>query len=58
LANECQFLVRKGRWGRCKRMIGGCFGERGFSSRGWYIQSIADLSNLGDILFMIERREI
>ena len=70
LVNECQFLVRKGRWGRCRRMIGGCFGERVISSRGidirnlytptnWdNMQSIVDIPNLGDILFMIERREI
>ena len=58
LADECQFLVRKGRWERCKRLIGGCFGEKKIQARGAYIRSIADISNLGDILFMIERREI
>ncbi|MCK4731691.1 MAG: hypothetical protein KAT65_04455 [Methanophagales archaeon] len=83
LVNECQFPVRKGRWGRCRRMIGGYFGEKGISSRGIgirnisYIQpkwenirnsyiptnwdimrSIVDIPSLGDILFMIERREI
>jgi hypothetical protein len=41
LVNECQFLVRKGRWGRCRRMIGGCFGERGISSRGLDIRNIS-----------------
>jgi hypothetical protein len=54
LVNECQFLMRKGRWGRCRRMIGECSGEKRILARGMYMRSVADIPKFGDIAITIK----
>ncbi|MCK4733285.1 MAG: hypothetical protein KAT65_12595 [Methanophagales archaeon] len=42
-------LGEEGKMGQCRRMIGGCFGERGISSRGMYIRNISYIPKLSAI---------